>query len=350
MPSIKNHKRATGSTRGDFIERLRLSIGKPGDIDYRPDLRATDFALIQDWNDHLQARGISWQTAKSYLADVAMWSRFCATRRPSAPTLTTANKRDLESWLADGNDRGLSESTAHRRYMSVRIFDKWAIANDIINTTRVPEQAPKVQLQDVRVIPNDSITKLLNTIKKSEGRLNDFRVARDIAIITMLLGTGMRADEMLSLTLDSRDRHNNTLTVNGKGNKERTFAIPNHLPNSYPSPLEALNNYMRMRNKHLTQVQIDTEALWIGPKGPLKYSGLVQMLERRCKQANIPVVSPLNFRHTFGHWAKVAGISDGDLKKIGGWSSDSMVHRYGRSEATTRAIDAHRNAFEGLNL
>jgi hypothetical protein len=66
--------------------------------------------------------------------------------------------------------------------MSVRIFDKWAIANDIISTTRVPEQAPKVQLQDVRVIPNDSITKLLNTIKKSEGRLNDFRVARDIAI------------------------------------------------------------------------------------------------------------------------------------------------------------------------
>jgi hypothetical protein len=40
-------------------------------------------------------------------------------------------------------------------------------------------------------------------------------------------------------------------------------------------------------------------------------------------------------------------MQHGDLKVVGGWSSDAMVDRYGRSEAQARALDVHRQVFSG---
>jgi integrase len=161
----------------------------------------------------------------------------------------------------------------------------------------------------------------------------------------------MRVDELARLGLDDIERGTNTITIrNPKGgeSKARQVAIPADLRKispRLPSPLEALNAYKRVRGDR--RQAIDTDALWIGDKGPWTTNGIRLMLRRACQQAGVAPFTPHRFRHTWAHWAKVLGMQHGDLKVVGGWSSDAMVDRYGRSEAQARALDVHRQVFSG---
>src|SRR6185503_14614420 len=103
----------------------------------------------------------------------------------------------------------------------------------------------------------------------------------------------------------------------------------------------ALERYVRERAKHAPAGET---ALWIGSlrKDALTGSGIAQMLERRCEEAQLPHIHPHQFRHTFSHEWMASGGSETDLMRLNGWTSRQMLSRYGASAADERAREAHR--------
>ena len=186
---------------------------------------------------------------------------------------------------------------------------------------------PHVPDQPVPIVPPDVVSRLLGTCAGPK-----FEDRRDAAILTLLLDTGIRRAELVGIEMTDVDFDHSTLLVTGKGNRQRLVSVGT-------TAMAAIDRYLRVRRRH---PKAASQALWLGPKGPLTASGVAQFLERRAALAGVPKVHAHQFRHTFAHEWVSSGGTEGDLMSLGGWKSRQMLDRYGRSAAAERARAAHR--------
>ena len=108
------------------------------------------------------------------------------------------------------------------------------------------------------------------TLEESAALLNAVSgpfMIRDYAIITLFLNCGMRLSELVGI--DLRSLHGDTLTVIGKGNKERTIYLNQ-------ACIDALTEYLRFRAK-MTEIK-DKDALFISRKGNRISNRMVQTI------------------------------------------------------------------------
>ena len=150
--------------------------------------------------------------------------------------------------MAAAKSRKLSAIKAFFKYLTTKRF--MLEDNPAINI-----ESPKKKQSLPKYLTLDESLALLEAIKndkESKSRI------RDYAIITLFLNCGMRLSELVGINLNDIDRDLRSLTVTGKGNKQRIVYLND-------ACRDALGGYMeeRLGEKH---VKADTRALFLSSR------------------------------------------------------------------------------------
>jgi len=180
------------------------------------------------------------------------------------------------------------------------------------------------------------------------GTARDFENARDHAMIRLLRSEGIRRCELLSMVMHGLpgDLIRNPVfrLVPLKSARE---AGEGRLVVLAPASARALATYLRSRRNHKLA---DSDWVWLGTRnrGRFGNTGIRLMLIRRAAEAGYAGVTPHHFRHTFSNGWLASGGSEGDLMRLNGWKSRSMVDRYADDVADQRALEAKRRRGDDL--
>jgi len=168
------------------------------------------------------AKASSEHTLRAYRGDLEELSAFLVTREIEDPA--RVRSLDLRAWLAELDERGLSDSTVQRKLSAVRSFFK-----ELVKDGRV-EASPTQGLRARRrrrplpsVLTEAEIEAILSAPDPSTalGR-------RDRALLEVLYSAGTRASEIVGMDRLDLDLAEGLVRVLGKGSKERLAPLGSH--------------------------------------------------------------------------------------------------------------------------
>lgn len=293
-----------------------------------PDLAA----LLPSWELALRAERKSASTVKGYGDGVRRFLAWCAAEQCPA----VLDRPTVNGFVAGLLDAGAEPATARARHLALRRFSAWLLEEGEAETDEVRDTKPPTL--DVKAVDPLSEAEVAALVRACREGSPDFRDRRDSAVVRLMVETGMRAGEVVALTVADLDLAGGTVLVRrGKGGKARRVPVG-------AQTTRALDRYLRTRRSHRLA---ETEALWLGDRGKRwTYDALHKSLSERAAAAGVTGFRPHRLRHTAAHRWLAAGGSEGGLMAVAGWTRPEMLMRYTKARAESRAADEARR----LNL
>ncbi len=180
---------------------------------------------IKDYLEELQRENASAHTVRNYGADLAQFLGYFTRGGMQAPAPAEFDQLMLREWLADLHEQDLSKPTIRRKLAAVRsLFDhclrRGAVALNrakLLTTPRMPKKLPAVPTEEQTNTWIDAA---------AAGKLERPHPKRDVAMLEMLYGCGLRISELSGLNVEDFDLGDGWVRVRGKRKKEREVPVP----------------------------------------------------------------------------------------------------------------------------
>ena len=298
----------------------------------QPDLRAA----LEDWQRWLaDERRTSDHTIDGYCRDIAGFLDFLADHLgepPNLAALSDLRPADFRGWLAARLNAGISRSSIARAMSSLRnLFRFLDRTGRVHNQALAAVKAPKPPKSVPKALHAEDAVALLR--RAAEAAPEPWVGARDVAILALLYGCGLRIDEALSL--DQRDApQGETMRITGKGNKERVVPV-------LPVVIDAVRSYRR-----ICPFSTDGDRpLFYGARGARLNPGIVQRTMRSLRaDLGLPdSATPHALRHSFATHLLAGGGDLRTIQELLGHASLSTTQRYTDVDAQ-KLIDVYDRA------
>lgn len=257
------------------------------------------------------------QTRLNYARDLQNFYDFLSNniffKQPQEITLQDLNKltsTEIELFLEylsiyEKNNTTLlnSQKTKARKLSTIRSYFKYFFNKNELSAN-VASKVPLPKMREksiIRLTPDevdDVLSKTENldivTMSKRQKSYNKDIVIRDLAILTLLLGTGIRISECVGLDLNDIDFSNNAFKITRKGGYQSIQYFNDEIA-------VALLNYIKKR-KIVFPVKENNNALFISIQGTRLTQRALQNIVKKYTQGTVPLknISPHKLRSTYG--------------------------------------------------
>ena len=186
-----------------------------------------------------------------------------------------------------------------RKLSTLRSFYKYYFKKEMIKTnpTVLVDLPKNYEKPIIRLEPNE-VANLLDEIESgksltpSQLKYHNKTKVRDLAIVTLLVGTGIRISECVGLNVNDVDFDNDSFVVTRKGGNKTILYMPEEVR-------EALLRYLRE-----TRDNIDTEesALFLSLQNKRMTQSSIQKMLKKYTKIVVPLknISPHKLRSTYG--------------------------------------------------
>ena len=247
--------------------------------------------ILEDYLNYMETiKGVSPNTVKEYFFDLRTFFRFIKLRykliEPNEifeeinisdvdlDFIKKLNIQDLHAYTSYADKkRDHGNYAKSRKVASLRsFFDYLYLRVNLIDKN--PAEAlefPKKETRNPVYLTLEQAELLLNTVLENDNE--EYR-KRDYAIIMLFLNCGLRLSELSSIDID-KIKNDDTLSIIGKGNKERIIFLNK-------ACILAINDYLTIRPKNIN----DMKALFISKrKNRMSNRAIQHMIDRYLEKA-----------------------------------------------------------------
>ncbi|MFC1566798.1 tyrosine recombinase XerC [bacterium] len=256
--------------------------------------------LLESYLDYLNVeRNFSQNTVVSYKNDLGQFLSFLAENKISLQKL---DRKSGRAYLAGLKSHDYKKSSIERKIAVMKSFYKFLIAENIVKKTNfLYLRAPKKDKRIPSFLTQDEMDALLDA--PDDGTLFGLR---DRTVFEVFYSTGIRISELTNMRYNDIDFFGETISIRGKGNKERIVPIGRN-------SLSVVKKYCDERNK---KFKLNNRSfIFINRKGEhINVRSIRRIVEKYIKKVSIiKKISPHTLRHTFATHLLNAGC---DLKSV----------------------------------
>lgn len=264
-------------------------------------------------------KGCSDNTINSYRIDIFYFIDFLFRSKKklvSKQTFVDLVIYDFRGWLLERRDNHINSSNA-RALACLRSFFRFLSKNDLVVNSEIEKiKTPKVVKPLPKAIDQFDIDKIFAAIL--EIQKTEWKAKRDIALLTLIYGCGLRISEALAVSKDSF-QNGQSLIVTGKGKKQRMLPL-------MPIIKQRIDDYLSS-----CPFAINNESgLFMGNKGKVYSRYDFDKLIRKIRvMLGFPnTVTTHSFRHSFATHLLEAGADLRSIQDLLGHENLSTTQRY----------------------
>lgn len=267
-------------------------------------------------------RGIEYTTSSrtriAYAYDLGVFFNYIKDTNPayadieinhfSIDILNKITVDDIEEYLdylkvysKNSSEHTNREKGIKRKLSSLKSFYNYFFCNQIIEDNPAAKvRMPKLHESEIIRLDSDEVVRLLDEVEsgdnltKSQKKYHDKTQLRDTALLTLLLGTGMRVSECVGIDINDVDFKNSGIKVRRKGGYEAIVYFGDEVEIALLNYLEYRNTikpvaghenalFLSLQNKRISVRSVENLVK--------KYSGLITTLKH---------ITPHKLRSTYG--------------------------------------------------